>query len=334
MTPVPEYRDVTPETFARDVRPQNRPAVLRGLVAHWPAVAAASAGAPQCADYLRGFALPVPVTVMHAPADIGGRFHYRADLRGFNFARGKASMAEFLDALLAEADCTPPDAMAMQSQAIPDLLPGFAEANPLALLPASVVPRLWIGNAITVATHNDPKENIACAVAGRRRFTLFPPDQLANLYVGPLEHTPAGTPISMVDPAAPDLHRYPRFAEALGHAQTAELGPGDAIYLPYHWWHHVESLDPFNMLVNYWWDDARTDIGSPWDALLQAMWSLKPLPPAQRAAWRIVFEHYVFEANGDPGAHLPDHAKGVLGEIDPAMARVLRDGVKQMLRRL
>ena len=29
--------------------------------------------------------------------------------------------------------------------------------------------------------------------------------------------------------------------------------PGDAIYIPPLWWHHVESLGQFNVLVNYWY---------------------------------------------------------------------------------
>src|SRR3546814_12307007 len=59
--------------------------------------------------------------------------------------------------------------------------------------------------------------------------------------------------ISLVDFAAPDLARFPRFAEALRHAQVAELGPGDAVFIPSMWWHHMEALDAFNVLVNYWW---------------------------------------------------------------------------------
>src|SRR3546814_19620038 len=84
-------------------------------------------------------------------------------------------------------------------------------------------------NRIRVAPHYDLMENVACCVAGRRRFTLFPPDQLANLYPGPFELTPAGTPVSMVDPFAPDLDRYPRFAEAGTHARGATLEPGEAL---------------------------------------------------------------------------------------------------------
>src|SRR3546814_14192490 len=87
---------------------------------------------------------------------------------------------------------------------------GWADANPLRLPAPDAVPRVWIGNATHVSTHYDVSSNLACVVAGRRRFTLFPPDQIANLYVGPLDVTMAGQPASMVDLAAPDLTQIGR----------------------------------------------------------------------------------------------------------------------------
>ena len=126
------------------------------------------------------------------------------------------------------------------------------------LAPRSADPRLWIGNAAKVATHNDPVDNIAIVAAGRRRFTLFPPYAEADLYMGPVKPTPAGTPVSMVHVTAPDFDRYPRFARALARAEEAELSPGDGIYIPRDWFHHVEALETFNVLVNYWWGPERT----------------------------------------------------------------------------
>ena len=87
------------------------------------------------------------------------------------------------------------------------------------------MPRVWFGNRVTVQTHYDISSNIACVVAGRRRFTLFPPEQLVNLYVGPLEFTLAGQPISMVKLEQPDFERYPRFRQALAAAQRPISSP-------------------------------------------------------------------------------------------------------------
>jgi hypothetical protein len=223
--------------------------------------------------------------------------------------------------------------MAVQSEAIPTLLPGFAEANATDLVAPHVEPRIWIGNAIRVAPHYDLKENIGVVVAGRRRFTVFPPDQLANLYPGPFELTPAGTPVSMVDLAAPDLERYPRFAAAMASAQAAELASGDAIYLPFQWWHGVDSLDPVSIFVNYWWTEDSGAFGNAYDVLIHALHTLKPLPAEQRAAWRRMFDHYVF-ADHDPVAHLPSHAKGMMAPSSPGLRAKLRVTLKKLLGEL
>jgi len=148
-------------------------------------------------------------------------------------------------------------------------------------------------------------ENIGCVVAGRRRFTVFPPEQTSNLYVGPLDLTPAGAPVSMVSVTAPEFERFPRFREALANGLVADLEPGDAIYIPYLWWHHVESLERFNVLVNYWWNPAPAGLGAPFDSIFHGMMAIGGLPANQRKAWRALFDHYVFRLDGDPAEHLP-----------------------------
>jgi hypothetical protein len=208
--------------------------------------------------------------------------------------------------------------VAMQSARIDQCLPGFAGENAMPLLDASVQPRAWIGSAIVTPAHFDESHNIAVCVAGRRRFTLFAPEQVVNLYVGPLDNTPAGMPMSLVDFAKPDLERFPRFREALAGARVAELAPGDAVYIPPLWWHHVRSLERFNMLVNYWWLAAAPGRVVPpftLDALMHAAATVRALPPAQREAWRHLFEHFVFAADGQAVEHMPADRRGVLGEM-------------------
>lgn len=334
MRPVAEYEDVDRQRFRDEIRPPGQPAVLRGLAADWPAVAAAKQSADRLVDYLKGLLTERPVSVLIGPPEIEGRFFYRPDLLALNFTRGSSSLDAFLDRLLADRGNPRPHAAAVQSEPIPELLPGFHEANDTDLVDGDVVPRAWIGNRVRVAAHYDLKENIGVVVAGRRRFTLFPPEQVANLYPGPFELTPAGTPVSLVDPAAPDLDTYPRFIDALEAAQTAELEPGDAIYIPYHWWHAVDSLEPVNMLVNYWWSEARADLGSPYDALLLALYALRHLPEEQRAVWRMLFNHYVFCADGDPASHLPEAARGVLGAPTPQQLEWMRTMLKHKLGQL
>ncbi len=322
--PLPEIDRIDRRMFEEEVRPAARPVVLRGLGRDWPAVAAARASADSGVAYLKRFSHAAPVSAILGEPSIAGRFFYTPDLKGLNFVRGQTPLDPFLDRLLRDRTHPRPYAMAIQSIPLPQLLPGFAAENGSDLPPPSVVPRLWLGNAIRVATHYDLMENIGVVVMGRRRFTLFPPDQIANLYMGPLELTPAGTPISLVDPDAPDLDRYPRFADAARVGRSATLEPGDAIYIPFHWWHAVESLDPVSAFVNYWWNPAPAGMGNPYDALLHALVAIGSLPADQRDVYRTVFDHLVFRGDGDPVAHLPDEVKGVLGPPDPATAARMR----------
>jgi hypothetical protein len=329
--PVREYEGADRRLLDEVIRPSGQPAVLRGHAAHWPAVAAARRSDAETVAYLKRFLHPRPVGAIVGEPEIEGRFFYSDDMTGFNFTRGLSPLEPFLERLLKDRDHPRPIAMAVQSEPIPDLLPGFEQENRTDLLQPDIVARAWIGNRIRVAPHFDLKENIGIVVAGRRRFTLFPPEQLANLYVGPLEATPAGTPVSLVDLEAPDLTRFPRFAEAIETAQMATLEPGDAIYIPFHWFHGVDSLASVNFFANYWWNDARPDIGNPYDALMHAFFALKHLPPRHRDVWRTVFDHYVFEANGDPAAHLPPQAKGVLGPGTPELLGRIRATLRQIM---
>ena len=150
---------------------------------------------------------------------------------------------------------------------------------------------------------------------------------MANLYIGPLDRTPARQPISLVDLADPDFDRYPRFREALKHARTAELGPGDAIYIPALWWHGVEASGPLNVLVNYWWQDEPADADSPLHAIAHGLLSVGHLADRKRDRWRMLFDHYVFHADGHPAEHMPAFARGILA---PSTSE-LRQSIGQFL---
>ncbi|MFN7054940.1 cupin-like domain-containing protein [Hyphomonas sp.] len=324
LPPLPRRRGVTREIFRAEILPAGEPVVLEGVVADWPAVAAAREGTRSLAAYLASFDSGRPAETIFAPPEVDGRFFYTDDLKGLNFVRQPERIRDVLGGLAAlEADDRPPSVY-LQSLPIADHLPGFLAGHPLPHVPEGVQPRIWIGNRLSVQTHFDLFENIACVVAGRRRFTLFPPDQLANLYPGPFEFTLSGPPVSLVRPEAWDRDAFPRFAEALGAGRSAELGPGDAVFIPYAWWHHVESLARFNVLVNYWWSETEAIGGSPFDAMLHGLLALRSLPPRQRAVWKGFFDHYVFGMNGDPVAHLPTEVQGALGAHTPAQQRRLR----------
>jgi hypothetical protein len=297
--------------------------VFKDLIKDWPAVHAGTRSARALGDYLRGFDRGKPVAVLEGPPSIRGHFFYRDDMRGLNFERRPATISATIERLLAQQQDADQPALYVESTPTPEFLPAFAEANPNPLLPASVTPRIWVGNQLIAQTHFDLSNNIACVVGGRRRFTLFPPEQLPNLYVGPLEFNISGPPISMVSLRNPDLARFPRFAEALAASRSAELEPGDALFIPFGWWHHVESLTPFNVLVNYWWNDAPR-AGAAFDSLLHAVLTLRDLPPGQREVWRGLFENYVFKSGDEAMAHLPREQRGILGPATPERNEAIR----------
>src|SRR3546814_15373871 len=95
----------------------------------------------------------------------------------------------------------------------------------------------------------------------------------------------------------------------MAQARTVELNPGDAIFIPSMWWHHVEGLDPFNILVNYWWRDTPAWLGQPQAALNHAILAIRDLPSGEKSLWRDLFAHYVFEND----AALHDHNPAQVG---------------------
>jgi hypothetical protein len=321
---IAEWRGSDIATFEDEIVRRNEPVVLRELVREWPAVRHGLQSPQALCSYLKQFDAGGVVKTLVGPPGIAGRFFYNDDLGGMNFAREEQTFCDALDGLIAHLDDPSPPAIAIQAAPASNYLPGFVAENVNPLTDAAVTPRFWLGNAITVATHFDPLENIACVVAGRRRFTLFPPEQISNLYIGPFEPTPAGTPVSMVSLTDPQFDIHPRFREALASAQIAELEPGDAIYIPYLWWHHVESLERFNVLVNYWWNTAPAGFGAPFDAIFHGMLAIAGLPENQRRAWRAYFDHYVFRLTGEPGSHLPAARQGLLSPMTPALAARMR----------
>lgn len=301
-----------------------RPVVLRGLVADWPAKVAADRGADVLSNYLANMDAGAQSIGFFGPPGIGGRFFYTDDLRGFNFERRRTTVTALLKTLEEAAKDPCPPALYLGAAPTAESLPRFAADNPAPALPADAQARLWLGNATTVQTHYDLSANLACVVAGQRTFTLYPPEQAANLYVGPLEFTLAGQPVSLVDPLAPDHDRFPLYRRAEGEALSTTLGPGDAIYIPPLWWHHVQAHAPLNVLINYWWSTAPAQAGSPFECLIHGLLSIRNLRDEERAAWKALFDHFIFSPQPDDLAHLPVSARGVLGDLTPETAQMIR----------
>jgi hypothetical protein len=331
-----EHSGLTVEDIRRDVLPDKRPAILRGLVREWRAVREFSESPSSLVRYLKQLDSGAPVDALMTPPEADGQIAYNAAMNGFNFHRNRLPLSEIAAQVLRYAQFPKPPAVAAQSALIRDCLPAFSTENSLPLFDATILPRIWLGNRITTPAHVDEWNNVACCVAGRRRFTLFAPEQIANLYIGPLDFAPTGAAMSVVSLRDPDLARYPRFSDAKAAAQVAVLEPGDCIFIPPLWWHHVESLEPFNVLVNYWWHDplgANSNADSAFDALLHGILSIRALPPATRRAWSAFFEQYVFGAHGESIEHIPADRRGILGELSAEQVNMLRAHLAKKLTR-
>lgn len=317
---LPEPRPVETLSGAVDLAALSsggRPVVLRGRVSEWPLVRAGA----ELPAYLRQFETAQPISAFAGAPAMKGRFFYGDDLKGFNFERIRLPLSDLLERLATRG----PDYLYAGAIPAPTHLPGLAEANPPPLLDPSVerLTSVWLGNRTRTAAHWDLAQNLACVVAGRRRFILFPPDQVSNLYIGPLENTLAGQPVSMVDFADPDLSAHPRFVEAMSNALVADLEPGDVLYIPSLWFHHVESLEDFGALVNFWWRDGPDWMVTPLFTLYHALLTIRDLPPGERESWRAFFDHYIFQTGGDPMAHLPVEAQGLMAPMTPhSLARI------------
>ncbi|MBL8519953.1 MAG: cupin-like domain-containing protein [Betaproteobacteria bacterium] len=331
LTPLPEQ--VLHDAAAWDaLQAAQRPVVLRGLVPDWPLVRCARVSPEAVCAALMRYDNGQPVDAVMVPPESGGRIGYGGGASGFNYLRNRVPVSAVLEQIARYSRFDVAPAVAVQSAVIDECLPGFAQAHPVPWVAPGTVARIWIGNGVVTPAHVDESSNLACVAAGRRRFTLFPPDAAANLYLGPVDHTPTGSPISLIDTRNPDLARHPRYRKALEVAAFAELAPGDAIYIPPLWWHQVESLEALNVLVNCWWRrPGALAGGSPFDALLHALLALKGAGAAERAAWRALFDHLVFHEGADPAAHLPAEWQGVLGQPSPALEQDIRDWLVRRL---
>jgi hypothetical protein len=321
----------SPESFRAAVAEKCEPTILRGICAHWPATQAAARSWEALSDYLLRLDSGIFGQAFVGSPSIAGRYFYSDDLTGFNFDRVDMSLSDAI-AKMAEASADPSQSSVyLGSIAADEHVPGFAEQNALAIVPHPIRPRLWVGNASSVSSHYDTFDNIACVVAGRRRFTLYPPEAIGDLYVGPIDFTMAGPPVALAVGSTPGDPRYPKFEPIRNKAYVAELEPGDALYLPKLWWHQVQATEPLNLLVNYWWDAFSSGPEGPYPSMMLAMIAIAERPARERAAWRAFFDHYVFRTRGHPLAHLPPEKHGVLGPLKQNYGKI-RALVMQTLR--
>jgi len=314
------------------------PIILRGLVSDWSLVKAGEQSPGKAMEILQSHSSKKPVGVYIAPPEAEARFFYNQDCTGFNYQSKYLQLSDIF-AQIREAENNPDHSYYyMNSLTLDNCFPGLRADNDLsfdhqAFTNNQPLSKVWVGTESIAAAHYDVPSNLACCVLGARRFTLFPPEQIHNLYPGPLEPTPGGQVITMVDLKNPDFERFPRVRRALEAAVVVDLQPGDAVYYPSMWWHQVEALSPFNIMINFWWLRSPAYMGNPMDIVMHAIMGIRDRPEAEKNAWREVFEYYIFGPADTPREHLPTSIQGALGELDDDSIRRLRALVKNKLNR-
>ena len=194
------------------------------------------------------------------------------------------------------------------------VLPGLRDENDIDFGGIDPLISIWLGNQTRIAAHYDVPDNIACVAAGDGVSRCFHPINwrtcMSARWTSRLPVSRSAWSIC----SKPDFDRFPKFREALEHAQVAELEPGDAMFIPSMWWHHVEGLDSSTCSLTTG-GAARRPISDAADVLNHAFLSIRDLPAAQRKAWHDIFDHYIFDPDDDVVAHIPEGKRGVLSPI-------------------
>ena len=309
----------------------TEPKVLRNFCSHFPLVRAGQESDLAAQALLLSEYNGKPVNASRVPAAERGRVFYSANLQQFNYSGGRISLQTFFDTLNEQQETERGEAVYMGSTDVRQWFPHFADSHTVDLAEVAF-PYLWVSSACTIAAHYDYPRNLACNLVGRRRFTLFPTEQINNLYPGPFDFAPGGQEVSLVDFNAIDFARFPRFRTAIEGAISVTLEPGDALYIPSMWWHHVESLGDFNVLYNHWWLAEEGGGLVPSAALKTAMLAIRNLAPQEKAAWQTIFNFYVFDESNLAQEHLPEAAQRLLA--DHPNSDIVRQTLDDIMRQL
>ncbi|HTF95111.1 MAG TPA: cupin-like domain-containing protein [Cellvibrio sp.] len=333
-TRVKEIQGIDPTNIPPDILASDQPLILKGLARQWPLAKVGLESNEAAINYLRSFYEDKTVGTFFGTPENDGFYFYTPDMSALNYRSERVRLDSVLDQILAHMHNPHPPTFYVGSTTVDVCLPGLREqGNDVPIPFADALVSIWIGNKSRIACHYDAPDNLACSVVGQRRFTVFPPEQIENLYPGPLDFNPAGQQISLVDFSKPDFEKFPRFREAMVAGQVANMEPGDALFIPSMWWHHVEGMGTFNVLVNYWWRNVPKFMGPAINVLKHAMLSIRDLPEKERAAWKSLFDFYIFGDTSVPRENLPPSAQGVLAPMDDLQSRQLRAWLINRLNR-
>lgn len=257
--PVVVYTNCTPDMFRDRIEPLREPAVLRGLglgrcVADW--------NTPEkFADKLQPRSVRAHVTREDNMSFLAKNFQYcdmdivdlvrRAAKDSPSESSGCAGELYYLRSVTTDARTVQ---VSRLDADFPELAADFVQ--PDLFEPArffSSVLRISSGG-VRVWTHYDVMDNVYCQIVGHKTAVLWPPWEADRLYL-------EGDKSRVLDIEKPGAE-FPRFKEAT--SCTAELEPGDVLFIPAFWFHNMKARD-FGIAVNVFWKELPEKFYDPKD---------------------------------------------------------------------
>lgn len=240
---------------------KNAPVIIQNAVQHWPF-------AQWTLDNLPQWLPDQPVTIRN---NTNGKLF---DTQSMSQSKAQVMLHEFVR-LIRNGENTTPLYLAQTSlrrllQGTNLVLPRFPYLRSTDYLMQS---NLWVGTpGLATPAHFDFTHNFYIQIAGHKQITLFSPEDSACLYPNP--RFPV---VSQVDVGQPDLKHHPRFLNS--RPLKFDLGPGEAVFIPAHWWHYIVSCHDNNIAINQWFL-------RPWSRNLE---QAKMIPPLVSHTLKAVF---------------------------------------------
>lgn len=237
FTEIAQYVEPSMELFYTKIFMPKVPAIMKGCIKHWKAL-------EQWKDLKYLISVAGSRTV---PIEIGSRYTDE------NWSQQLLSFSEFLQKyVLTKGDQVGYLAQHQLFEQIPELKDDFTIPEYCNFTDNDDVEQpdinAWFGPSGTVSPlHFDPKNNLLCQIFGHKRVILYHPNDSSNLY--PYD-TRLLNNTAQVDPLNPNYEKWPNFSKAKG--LMTYLRPGEILYIPPKWWHHVTSLTP-SFSISFWW---------------------------------------------------------------------------------
>ncbi len=226
-TTVERRSSLTPEDFLENYYSANRPVILTGVMRNWAPLS-------WNPEYLKKVCGDETVEVMTGrdsdPHYEANAYRHRTEIRFRDYVDMVTRGGESNDYYLVANNNFFERGAA--KQLYHDLVP-LPEYLDIGSMTQQVF--FWFGPAGTITPlHHDTMNILVAQVYGRKRVTLVSPNQSHLLY------NELGV-YSDVDLENPDYERHPLFKKA----QVIELvlSPGEMLFLPVGWWHHIRALD-------------------------------------------------------------------------------------------